>query len=99
MEKGIELLGNMAQCFGVQIRVFIEPLLDLTGFDGGLRSRLFQNYDTGRLAEFLRSMDYAVLYMADDTYNCHYCFLKYDGGGGGGGNYFFYVPLIEKVIT
>ncbi|MDR1220391.1 MAG: hypothetical protein LBK73_12390 [Treponema sp.] len=82
MKKPFELLENMVQCFGVQTRVFVEPLSDATGFDGGLRSRLFKNNDTGQIAEFMCAMNCAVLYMADDSYNCHYCFLKYVGGGG-----------------
>jgi hypothetical protein len=83
MEKHLEFLENMVQCFGVQMRTFAEPLADLTGFDGGLRSRLFKNHDTGYLTEFMCAMDCAVLYMAEDSYGCHYCFLKYNGGGGG----------------
>jgi hypothetical protein len=82
MEKNLAFLENMAQCFGVTMRVFSEPLPDLENYDGGLRSCLFQNHDTGPLAKFLRSMDNAVLYILEDTYSCHYCCLKHGGGGG-----------------
>ncbi|MDR2784369.1 MAG: hypothetical protein LBB83_00480, partial [Treponema sp.] len=76
----------------------MEPLTDLEGYDGGLRSRLFQKHDTGYLAEFLRSTDCSVLYMVEDTYTCHYCFLKYNfDGRGGGGNYCVIGPWIENM--
>jgi AraC-like DNA-binding protein len=80
MDKGLEFLENIVQCFGVQMRALGEPLSDLKDCDGGLRSRLFKEHDTNRLAEFLRTMDTAVLYMTQDAYNCHYCFWKLDGG-------------------
>jgi AraC-like DNA-binding protein len=81
MKNPLELLENVIQCFGIPMRVFVEPLSDLTDFDGGLRSRLFKNTDAGQLAEFLRAMDFAVLYMTEDPYGCHFCFLKYAGAG------------------
>jgi hypothetical protein len=82
MEKSLGFFKNIVQCFGVQMRTFMEPFTDLEGYDCGLRSRLSQKHDTGYLAEFLRSTDYSVLYMTEDAYSCHYCFLKYVGGGG-----------------
>jgi AraC-like DNA-binding protein len=77
------------------MRVLGEPLPDLKDYDGGLRSRLFKEHDTNRLAEFLRSMDTAVLYMAEDTYNCHYCLWKLNEIGG----YCVIGPWIEVLPT
>jgi hypothetical protein len=97
MDKGLEFLGNIVQCFGVQMRTYMEPLMDLEGYDGGFRSRLSQKHDTGYLAEFLRSTDCFVLYMTENTYTCHYCFWKYDGGGAV--NYCVIGPWIEDLPT
>ena len=80
MEKNLAFLENMVQCFGVTMRVFDEPLSDLENYDGGLRSCLFQKHDTRPLAEFLRAMDSAVIYILEDIDSCHYCGLKYAGG-------------------
>jgi AraC-like DNA-binding protein len=99
MEKHLEFFENILQCFGAQIQVFAEPLSDLTGFDGGLRSRLFKNNDTGQLAEFMCVMDCAVLYMAEDSYSCHYCFLRYDGGANKHISYCVIGPWIENIPT
>ena len=77
MEKG-ELAAKIVNNFGVQMRIVDESLSGLEEYDKGLRSRLFQNFDTSRLVEFIRSMETAKLYFIEDPYSCHYCFFNTD---------------------
>jgi AraC-like DNA-binding protein len=74
MEK-LELLTSIVKNFGVQIRIYGEPFSDLEEYDKGLRSRIFQTFDTGRFKEFIRSIEPATMCFAEDLYGCHYCFF------------------------
>jgi hypothetical protein len=106
MEK-MELMANAVKNFGVQLRIYKEPFAGLEEYDGGLRSRLFQTFDTGRLFVFIRSMETATLYFTEDRYGCHFCFFKANSlsdetgcidiesnlvGGGGGATLLLLVP-------
>jgi hypothetical protein len=107
MEKP-ELLTGIVENFGVQIRMYREPFAALEEFDKGLRSRIFQTFDTGRLKEFIRSIEPATMCFTEDLYGCHYCFFtinglssessvinrEIDGGGGGGGGLIKFGPLV-----
>lgn len=78
MEEIFELLGNIVKCFGVQTQAYSVPLPCLENYDGGLRSRLFKIHDTRYLEEFMLSMERNIIYIAEDSYCCHFCFLKFN---------------------
>jgi AraC-like DNA-binding protein len=75
MEK-LELMANIVKNFGVQARIYDESLSTLEEYDNGLRSRLFQTFDTTRLKDFIRSMEPATIYFTEDLYICQYCFFS-----------------------
>jgi hypothetical protein len=91
MEK-LEFVVNSIKNFGVQTRIYSEPLSALETYDNGLRSRLFQTFDIGPLKDFIRSIKPENMYLTEDLYGCHYCFFCLnslnseivDRGGGGG---------------
>jgi AraC-like DNA-binding protein len=74
MEK-LELLKNIVKNFGIQMRIYGEPFSDLEEYDKGLRSRIFQTFDTRRFKEFIRSIEPATMCFSEDLYSCHYCFF------------------------
>jgi AraC-like DNA-binding protein len=73
--ENLELMVNAVKNFGVQTRIYQEPLSGLEEYDNGLRSRLFQTFDTSPLKEFIRSVEPSTLCFTADRYGCHYSFF------------------------
>jgi hypothetical protein len=78
MEKKLELMRNTLKNFGVRMLAYDENLSGLVDYDGGFRSRIFKSHDPRRLAEFIRSMEPAILYLTEDHYGCYCCFFRID---------------------
>jgi AraC-like DNA-binding protein len=76
MEKKLTFMKNIMRNFGVKMIMYNETLSGLENYDDGLRSRLFKTHNTGRLEEFIRSIEPAVLYLTEDPFGCHYCFFS-----------------------
>ncbi|MDR2516842.1 MAG: AraC family transcriptional regulator [Spirochaetaceae bacterium] len=82
MEPLLELMKTVCAAYGVHT-AFYDPLSGeaLRRFDGGLRARLYENWEPTGLMLLLRSLEPGELKVCGDQFGCRYCFFIPPGGG------------------
>jgi AraC-like DNA-binding protein len=89
-DKTLYLLNETMHAWGIKMEFYDTELHGIAEFDGGIRSRLFQNNDAADLMTAIRKMPDGTVTMLEDFLYCRYCLFrlpeKYFHGETGGEN-------------